>query len=65
MDIDTMLAKDLARSAHILADALRNAPAGAEKRLDTELGPATVIVDDVGADVVLDSRNVTVHVRRS
>jgi len=63
-DVDTMLAKDLARSAHLLADAHLGAPEEAEMQLDTELGRATVICDDAGADVVLPDRGVTVHVRR-
>jgi len=63
-DINRMLAKDLARTAHLVADALRGAPDEAEMHVQTEFGPATVICDDVGADVVLDDRDVSVHVRR-
>jgi hypothetical protein len=64
MDLDTMCTKDLARTATLVMDALRNAPDEAELFVETEFGPATVITDGAGADVVLHDRGATVHVRR-
>mgnify|MGYP006926900304 CR=1 FL=1 len=55
--------KDLLTSAWLLVNAARHSPNPTVKQMDTALGPATVAVDDQGADVELDSWDATIHVR--
>ena len=64
-DLQRMLTKDLANTAALMLDALRNAPDRAETTVNTELCEATVLVDDNGADVIVHDRDVTVHVRQT
>jgi hypothetical protein len=53
---------DAANAAALFAEAAHNAPMG-ESRVETPYGTATVVKSSNGADVVLHSRDVTVHVR--
>jgi hypothetical protein len=53
---------DVANAAALLVDAAENAGRD-RRRVQTPYGPATVVLDGSGADVVLHRRGVTVHVR--
>jgi len=51
-------------AAGVLAEALERAPETDTVTLDEALDSGTVLVDEHGADVVLQVHDVTVHVRK-
>jgi len=56
--------RDLLNAAGVLAEALERAPETDTVTLDEALDSGTVLVDEHGADVVLQVHDVTVHVRK-
>lgn len=56
--------RDLLNAAGVLAEALERAPQTDAVALDEALDSGTVLVDEHGADVVLQVHDVTVHVRK-